>query len=77
MTGYDQKTIRLSHNAATPVQFTLEIDVAGDGRWAAYRRFVVEPGQTVEHEFPAGFHPYWVRTIVDRPCRATAMLEYE
>lgn len=77
MTGYDQKTIRLSHNAATPVQFTLEIDVAGDARWAAYRRFVVEPGQTVEHEFPAGFHPYWVRTIVDRPCRATAMLEYE
>jgi hypothetical protein len=29
------------------------------------------------HKFPEGFSAYWVRTQVDRPCHATAMLSYE
>lgn len=77
MTGYDRKSIQLSHAADEPVEFTVQVDISGEGLWVPYRTFRVAAGQTVEHEFPAGFAAYWVRTSVDRPCRATAQLRYQ
>ena len=76
MTGYDRKSIQLSHAADEPVEFTVQVDISGEGLWVPYRAFRVAAGQTVEHEFPEGFGAYWVRTSVDRPCRATAQLRY-
>jgi hypothetical protein len=76
MTGYDRKSIRLAHEADVPVGITVQVDISGDGAWVPYQTFRVAAGQTIEHEFPAGFGAYWLRTIVDRPCRATAQLVY-
>jgi hypothetical protein len=76
MTGYDRKSIQLSHDADVSVECTVQVDISGDGVWVAYQTFRVAPGQTVEHEFPEGFAAYWLRTVVDRPCRATAQLVY-
>ncbi|MCP4644955.1 MAG: hypothetical protein GY851_31225 [bacterium] len=76
MTGYDNKHLELSHNAAEAVRFTLEVDFSGTG-WHTYETFDVPPGETRQHDFPKGFTAYWVRVVLDRACTATAWLMYE
>lgn len=77
MTGYNHKTIALSHDAGGPIAFTIEIDPLADGTWLTYQSLTVEPGKTLTHEFPAGFNARWVRVKADNACRATAMLAYD
>ncbi|MGV3532894.1 MAG: hypothetical protein ACO1QR_11030, partial [Chthoniobacteraceae bacterium] len=77
MSGYDRKHLTLSHKSAEPVEITVEVDITGAGFWKPYRTFKVEPGQPLEHTFPAGYEGYWLRTITDRDCEATAWLKYE
>lgn len=75
MTGYDQKTVFLSHDHLEPVSFSLEIDM--DHRYYRLFRMVsVPPGETVASPFPAGFHAHWVRVTADQDCVATAWFEY-
>jgi len=77
MTGYDRKRVELSHDAAGPVGFTIEVDAIADGTWWPYRAIRVPPGKTVGHEFPDGFSARWVRVTADRDCTATARFVYE
>ena len=35
MTGYDHKTVRLSHDRPQPVRFTIEVDFLANGTWQA------------------------------------------
>lgn len=76
MTGYDRKSVRLSHDAKSEVRMTVEIDVTGQNVWHTYRRVAVPAGKTVEHAFPSGFSAHWVRVKSDRDCRATAWFVY-
>jgi hypothetical protein len=76
MTNYDRKRIELSHDAQGPVAFTLEADVAHRG-WHPYATLPVPAGQTVTHQFPAGYAAHWVRVKADRDCTATALFLYE
>ncbi len=76
MTGYDRKELRLSHTAAVPVRFHIEVDFAGTGQWAAYREFTVPAGKPLKHRFPDNFSAYWVRLVCDRDATATASFEY-
>jgi hypothetical protein len=76
MTGYDRKSMQLAHDADVPVNFTVQVDITGDGGWFTCQTIRVAAGQTVDHEFPEGFGVYWLRTLVDQPCRATAQLVY-
>ena len=41
MFGYERKVLELSHAAAQPVTFTVEVDVAADSSWSEYARFTV------------------------------------
>lgn len=77
MTGYDKKSVALSHDVAQAVTFTLEVDVDHSGVWRKYQRIEVPAGQTVTHEFPEGYNAHWVRVKTDRDCTATAMFSYE
>ncbi|HUT33540.1 MAG TPA: hypothetical protein VNE39_08685 [Planctomycetota bacterium] len=77
MTGFDKKTLELSHDAATEVSFTLEVDFLAKGVWRPYQTFKVPAGETVRHEFPAGYSAHWLRLAADKPCSATAWLVYE
>ena len=76
MTGYDEKTMKLSHDADSKVIFTVEADILGDGTWLAYESFVVPPGETVTYKFPDGYSAHWIRGKVDAPCHATMQLTY-
>jgi len=77
MTGYDRKTLTLSHDAKQPVEFTVEVDFYASGQWHEYRRFTVEPGATLRHAFPVGYSAHWVRLRASTPCRATAHFRYD
>jgi hypothetical protein len=76
LTGYDEKRLVLSHDAAQPVDIVVEIDPDGTGLWQPYRTFTVPPGAETTHTFPASFQAYWLRTVAGAACRATAQLDY-
>lgn len=77
MSGYDRKTLKLSHSATETALFYVQIDLSGYGLWAPYDRFEIAPGESLTHEFPEGFCACWVRVITDRDGLATAQLFYE
>lgn len=77
MTGYDHKTLSLSHDASIPVTMRIECDITGSGVWVTYDSFTVAAGDIVNHEFPAAFSAYWLRATCDKDCKATARLVYE
>ena len=77
MTGYDKKTLTLSHTASAAVTFRIEVDFTGTGQWTPYQKMTVAPGQAAQHEFPAAFSAYWVRLASDRDTTATATFVYE
>ena len=77
MTGYDQKTLTLSHDAKQPVEFIVEVDFYADGQWHEYQRLTVEPGKPLTHEFPAGYAAHWLRVKTSADCTATAQCHYE
>ena len=76
MAGYRTKSLALSHRAAQPVAFTIEVDFAANGEWSRYCELVVPPGRTLKHRFPAGYSAHWVRLKTDRAARASAIFTY-
>ena len=60
MTGYNHKTLELSHDAKEPVTFTVEVDFLADGSWSEYARLTVEPGKRT-HVAPPGKKTFWIR----------------
>lgn len=77
LTGYDAKTLSLSHTGAQAVTMRVEVDITGDGQWVPYRSFTVAPNGSQKHQFPAAFQAYWLRVVADQDCTATAWLVYE
>ncbi|MFW5996593.1 MAG: hypothetical protein ACOCQP_01125 [Lentisphaeria bacterium] len=76
MTGFDKKCLHISHQADSPVEFTLEVDFRGDGQWCQYQTIEVESKGYVCHCFPDGFSAHWLRIIGNHACKATAQLHY-
>jgi len=76
MTGYDVKTLELSHDAAQSVTFTVEVNI-DHSQWGEYQQFTIPAGKTITHRFPDGFNAHWVRVTADKECKVTAQLNYE
>ena len=76
MYGYERKVLELSHTAAQPVTFTVEVDFGADNTWSTYARFSVQPGQTLKHVFPDGYSAHWVRLVSGTAATATAAFTY-
>ncbi len=76
MTGYDKKSVQLSHASDKPVTLRLDVDVTGTGVWLPYQSYTVAQGTTVKHPFPAGFSANWIRAISDQDTVATVQFEY-
>lgn len=77
MTGFDRKTLELSHDLDEPVEFAVEVDFAATGDWHVYDRIVVPSGEKAVHHFPDGYAAHWVRVRANRNCTATAWFIYE
>ena len=77
MTGYDKKTLVLENQGDAETVITVELDVAGDGRFAAYQSFKLAAGAKETFEFPDWINAYWIRTVSSATTNATAQLTYE
>ncbi len=76
MTGFDKKTLHLSHDATAPASFHVEVDFLGDGSWQSYATIEVPAGGYTPHVFPDGYSAHWLRLIPSVDCTATAQLHY-
>ena len=76
MTGFSDKTLRLSHDRPAALEVRVDIDLTGSGLWVPYATFHVLAGRTFEHRFPDGFNAYWVRAVALADARVTAQLTY-
>jgi hypothetical protein len=77
MTGYDKKSLTLTNHGREPVRVTVQLDVAGDGRFSDYHDFTVVPGSPVEHAIPGWLNAYWVRMVSAQDAVLSAQLTYE
>ena len=76
MTGYDQKSVQMSHGAARSITITLEIDINGNGLWVKYKSFKIPQGAAAQYEFPPAFSACWVRAVSDTETSATVQFDY-
>ena len=76
MTGFEHRCLHLTHEAAVPVKFTIEVDFLGNGTWKTYADVAVKPNGYEHHEFREGFGAHWVRLTSDKVCVATAQFVY-
>ncbi|HJN13724.1 MAG TPA: discoidin domain-containing protein [Pirellulaceae bacterium] len=74
MTAYDHKQAVVTSSEAATIR--LEVDIDGTGLWIPYQSFKLAAGQTVKHNFPAGFSAYWVRAVSDARTIATVTFIY-
>ena len=77
MTGFDRKTLTLSHAGGAPVTFTVECDLTGTGVWAVFARVNVSPGRSEVLAFPDALGAYWMRVTPDGDTTATAQCRYD
>jgi hypothetical protein len=73
---YDKKSLQLSHDLDSEVEFTIEVDPSGHGPWMTYKTIKVGKGQVFNFNFPEGFQARWIRLKSNKDCTATAWLEY-
>ncbi|NOY81549.1 MAG: hypothetical protein GXP31_11180 [Kiritimatiellaeota bacterium] len=64
--GFDKRVLHLSHGAAYPVAFQLEIDESGDGRFHPYREIRVGPHAYAWFILPSNCPALWLRLRLDR-----------
>ena len=77
MTGYDEKTLTLSHKGTGDIDIRVEVDIDGNGNWQLYKTINVPAAKTLEHRFGDAFGAYWIRTSASKDVVATAQLAYE
>jgi hypothetical protein len=77
MTGYDRKTLSLENHSDDTVRVTIELDAAGDGRFAPWRTFSLQAGERLHERLPDGLNAYWLRATSNRDAELTCQLTYE
>jgi len=76
-TGFDRKTLVVSHDLQTPQTFVLEGDFLSTGNWQRMATIAIPANQRLEHHLPAGLATHWLRLRAPEACTATAQFVYE
>lgn len=77
MTGFEQKSVHLSHDQDRPVMCTIEVDFCGDGDWKQLVELEIPAHGYRPYCFEPGFGAHWVRfTLSDDCVEASAQLVY-
>lgn len=74
--GYEEKTISIQHTSESPIEFSIEVDAMGTGRFVEYFEIKVDAGDEFVHTFPKGFAAHWIRVVPGADTTATAQLDY-
>ncbi|MCA9081148.1 MAG: hypothetical protein KDA58_11365, partial [Planctomycetaceae bacterium] len=77
MTGYDQKSLALSHASDDSVTFSIQLDFTGTGTWTRWKELTVAADETQSYEFPRELSAYWVRLVSHQRTTATAVFTYK
>jgi len=75
--GFEQRTVHLSHKEREPVNFTLEIDRAGNGTWEKLMTIPVAVSAYERRVLPADAPGEWIRVTADKDCHATVKFDYQ
>ena len=70
--GFDNRLLHLAHNSKEQVDFKLEFDQKGDGKWVEYATASVPAGGYSFYQILPGVKAQWLRVTPSRDCRATA-----
>ena len=70
--GYRKIALTLEHDNHEAVRFTVDVDFAGDGSFAAWGAFEAPAGEETTFAFPAEFCAHWARVRPAADCRASA-----
>lgn len=74
--GFDHRSMWLSHDSDTAITFTFEADVAGDGRWVKVQEARVAPHEQTWVGFGKG-NAAWLRLRTDKDStKTTAFFHY-
>jgi hypothetical protein len=75
--GYDLRSLHITHRSSAAVVFQAEIDAKGNGEWKPFRRMEVPAQGDLFAEFRPGERGAWIRLIPDRPAsKVTAVFAY-
>jgi hypothetical protein len=74
--GYDARRVKLSHQSAKAISFTLQLDATGDGVWFDYKTITVPAGKTISLVFSPEVQSKWIRLVSDNDTVATALFDY-
>jgi len=73
---YDKRSLTISHNSSTPVEFTIEAEPVGHGPWMIFKIVTVNPERYLNITSLQVLNPL-IRFISSENCIATAHLKYE
>ena len=76
LAAYGSRSLTASHDSEQPIEFALELDATGTGRWHTWRRLSVRAGSEKSIKFPSELEAYWLRVVSNADCRATVQLDY-
>ncbi|NBV21745.1 MAG: hypothetical protein EBS05_07460 [Proteobacteria bacterium] len=77
MWGFDQRTLKLSHQHPQPVIIEIEVDPLGTGKWVPHQRVTAPPGEAgATVVFDPLLPAHWLRLTANVNCTATASLSY-
>lgn len=74
---YENKALKISHDASTDVRFTIQLDPSGNAEWMDYQTITVKPNEELSFAFPSGLEARWIRFSPDKDCTATTLLNYD
>ena len=75
--GYDRRSLHITHQSPTAVVFQMEIDAKGTGEWKSFRRLEAPAQGHVFTEFHSSEHGAWIRLVPDRPAsKVSAVFGY-
>ncbi|MFK7846819.1 MAG: hypothetical protein AB8G77_16075 [Rhodothermales bacterium] len=76
MTGFNEKSVTLSHNSPESVSFTIEVAI-NHFEWKTYATLEVPAGESLTHEFPEGYQAHWARLTTNAATQASATFTYK
>jgi hypothetical protein len=77
LSGFDKRVIHFVHNFAGNVNFTIEIDSAGDNNWTTYQQISVPVGTYKYLILPPSLNAVWIRFKTDQSASSvTTYLSY-
>lgn len=76
VSGFDNRILHISHDNFSPVKFTVEIDVKGDGNWQSYKEVTVDRKGYRYYIFPSDFNAQWIRLKSDTDCKVSATFHF-